>query len=411
MPKTTSPAHLASVSLYDARPFFEKALQYGVQHGVITPQKLDAISADAPKGMVQIARYFGNEFLRPELEKAKDRMVNLVSLYLELTSGGDLQLAAEALRDHSFLSRSKGGSDLLKALIAMPQTSHFGMNERSGFTDEHIPLLAEWALRTLPNYQLELAQRSQAALVMDAAVWMADSLGLQAEDLEEAGKDAEAVIRTALLVLATKRTEMPDWVAFEKMVSALRKKYDPTKTPADFVIAIPKKLPTQFHPVVEMVRQSVMADLPKILDVSLPARKLFDQTPAFMGRYFWIEDSLNEVDHYDRSVSEAWNKATKGHDDEGSLLTLFLCIASGSAPKTVLTESGAKTLIRKIRKTGLDPDLATHYIRQHAPDQHQDDYETLWTAFIEEAQSTLLSDFDYALNDALAVLRLECNVK
>jgi hypothetical protein len=407
----TPPANLASVSLFDARPFFEKALQYGVQHGLITPQKLDAICADAPKGMVQIARYFGNEFLRPELEKAKARMVNLVSLYLELTSGGDLQLAAEALRDHSFLSRSKGGSDLLKALIAMPQTSHFGMNERSGFTDEHIPLLAEWALKTLPNYQIELAQRSHAALVMDAAVWMADDLGLQAEDLEEAGKDAEAVIRTALLVGATKRTEMPDWVAFEKMLTALRKKYDVTKSPATFVIAMPKKLPPQFHPVVELVRQSVVADLPKILDASLSARKLFDQTPAFMGRYFWIEDALNEVDHYDRSVSEAWNKATKGHDDEGSLLTLFLCIASGSAPKTVLTESGAKTLIRKIRKSGLEPDLATHYIRQHAPDQHQDDYETLWTAFIEEAQSTLQSDFDYALNDALAVLRLECNVK
>ena len=135
------PALMSSVSLYDARPFFEKALQYGVQNGIINSPKLDAICADAPKGMVQIARYFGNEFLRPELEKAKDRMVNLVSLYLEASSDGDLQQAAESLRDHSFLSRSKGGSDMLKALIAMPQNSHFGMNERSGFTDEQIPVL------------------------------------------------------------------------------------------------------------------------------------------------------------------------------------------------------------------------------------------------------------------------------
>ena len=44
-------------------------------------------AVDAPKGMVQIARYFGTEFLRPELEKARDRIVNLVSLYLESTSG------------------------------------------------------------------------------------------------------------------------------------------------------------------------------------------------------------------------------------------------------------------------------------------------------------------------------------
>ena len=38
-----------SVSLFDARPFFEKALAYGVQHGIIDQAKLDAICQDAPK--------------------------------------------------------------------------------------------------------------------------------------------------------------------------------------------------------------------------------------------------------------------------------------------------------------------------------------------------------------------------
>ena len=110
-------------------------------------------------------------------------------------------------------------------------------------------------------------------------------------------------------------------------------------------------------------------------------------------------------------MSDAWQKATQGHDDEGSLLTLFLCIAAGSTPKTLLTAAGAKALIRKLRTSGLDVELASDYIRHHAPEQHQDDYETLWAAFVEEASSTLLSDYDYALNDALALLRLECNVK
>ena len=68
------------VSVYEQRPFFEKALRYGIQHGMLDNAKLDAIATDAPKGMVQIARYFGSEFLRPELEKAKDRIVNLGSL-------------------------------------------------------------------------------------------------------------------------------------------------------------------------------------------------------------------------------------------------------------------------------------------------------------------------------------------
>jgi hypothetical protein len=394
-----------TVSLFDARPFFEKALAFGVQHGIINQTKLDAICTDAPKGMVQIARYFGSEYLRPELEKARDRIVNLVSLSLEDMSGGDLRQAAELLRDNSFMSRSKAGSDMLKALIAMPQSSHFGMNEQAGFRDEHIPLLAKWSLRSLPDYQAELAQRSKVAHLVDAAVWLADGLGLDEGELEDAGKDAEAVIRTALLVLAAKRTDMPDWVAFEKMVAAWRK-----KALTALPLALPKNMPAELRPAVELVRQSVLADVPKILDTSLPLRKLFDKTPAFMGRYFWLEDGLSEVEDFDRAASKSWTKVTGGHTDDSSLLTLFLSVAAGSAPKTLLTEKTAATLIRKLRKSGLQIELAVHYILEHAPAQHQDDYTTLWTEFCEEASPTLLSGFDYALNDALALLRRECNV-
>jgi hypothetical protein len=394
------------VSLFDARPFFEKALVYGVQHGILDQTRLDAIRTDAPKGMVQIARYFGTEFLRPELEKARDRMVNLVSLYLEHSSGGDLRLAAESLRDHSFLSRSKGGSDMLKALIAMPQNSHFGMHESAGFADEHIPLLAKWSLRTLPEYQAELALRSQIGLLVDAAIWFAEALGQDVSVLEEAGKDAEAVIRTGLLALTTRRKEMPDWVAFEKMIVALRKKQG-NDLPA---IALPKNVPEPLLQTIEGVRQSVIADLPRILDTAVTPRKLFDQTPAFMGRYFWLEDALSEVDHFERSASATWDKATGGHGDDSSLLTLFLCVATASAPKTLLTEKAAAALVRKIRKSGLKPELAEQFIRNHAPPAHQSDYIDLWESFVLDALPTLQSDFDYALKDAMALLRRECNV-
>ena len=411
----------ASVSIYDARPFFEKALHYGVQHGIIDPQKLEQICSEAPKGMVQIARYFGSEFLRPEIEKARERMVNLVSLYLETSCHGDLRQAAETLRDHSFLSRSKGGSDMLKTLIAMPQNSHFGMNEYGAFTDEHIPVLAKWTLRSLADYQAELTQRSQVAEVMDAAIWLAAQLGLDAADLEDAGKDAEAVIRTALLALVTGRTEMPDWVAFEKMIIALRKKYGAARAvgkgkakPAEaltFSLAAPKNVPENLARVVEAVRLSVLADMAKILDPALASRQLFDQTPAFMGRYFWIEDGLSEIDHHDRLTSTAWIKATGGLSDDGSLLTLFLCIAAGAPPKTLLTEKAATALVRKIQKSGLNAELVHHYIEANAPAQLQQDYARLWADFVEESQPTLQSDSFSRLEDALALLRLECNVK
>ncbi len=396
----------AVVALFDDRPFFEKAVAYGVQHGMLDQAKLDAIQTDAPKGMVQIARYFGSEFLRPELEKAKDRIVNLVSLTLEIQSGGDLRKAAEQLREHSFMSRSKAASDMLKALIVMPQNTHFGMNEHGGFSDKHIPQLAKWSLCSLAEYQAELAKRQQVAHVIDAAIWMADQLGLNADDLEEAGCDAEAVIRTALLAQATKHKEMPDWVAFQKIIATLRKP-SATKT---IHLAAPKNLPAEFKAAVEQVRQSVEADLPKILDTKLTPQKLFNQTPAFVGRYFWVEDGLAEVDHFDRQTSAAWSKATGGHSDDSSLLTLFLCIAAGSTGKTLLTEKTAATLIRKIRKSGVQPELATAFIQANAPAEHQDDYIAMWEAFIDESLDTLASDHDYKLHDALALLRRECNV-
>ncbi len=398
-----------NVSLYDARPFFEKALQYGIQHKIIDNQKLDSIQADAPKGMVQIARYFGTEFLRPELEKAKDRMVNLVSLYLESSCDGDLRSAAESLQDHSFLSRSKGGSDMLKAMIAMPQNSHFGMNESGGFTDDHIPQLAKWSMCSLADYQAELAKRQQVALVIDAAIWFANELGLDADDLEEAGKDAEAVIRTSLLVLTCRGTKLPEWVGFDKMITGLRAKFG--GQPSDFKLTVPKKLPLEFHELAAAVLQSIMKDKLKILDAKLPARRLFDQTPAFMGRYFWREDGLSEVDHHDRTVSNDWAKTTGGHTDDGSLLTLFFCLAAHAAPKTILSEKSATTLIRKIQKAGFKPEAATDYIWAHAPAQHQSDYAQLWSNFVEEAKGLIKSDAVGALDDALALLRRECNIK
>ncbi len=428
---------VSAVALHDARPFFEKALQHGLQHGLIGADKLAAMRAEAPKGMVQIARYFGSEYLRPELENARDRLLNLVSLHLEHASGGDLRKAAKLLRDHSLLSRSKAGSDWLKALIAMPQTSHFGMNERGGFTDRHIPLLADWSLRSLAEVRTELARRTAAAQVIDAALWMAADLGLDADELAEAEPDADAVIRTALLTRACGGSEMPDWVAFETMVLALRRQAGmaaPTATktarkaatataPAStrvrkqpsggqgIALALPTGLPADWQPVVEAARQSVLADLPKILDAALAPRTLFDQTPAFMGRYFWIEDGLSEVDHHDRTASAQWNQLTGGHSDDSTLLTLLLGVAVGAPPKTVLTDKAAASLIRKIRKAGLGSALAHAWIRRHAPAGLQDDLAALWEGFVAEALATLRSDHDAQLKDALALLRRECNVR
>jgi hypothetical protein len=404
--ETTDPQGASSIALFDNRTFFEKVLLFGIQHGILDAAKLDSIQNDAPKGMVQIARYFGSEFLRPELEKSRDRIINMVSLNLEHESQGDLSIAAKLLREHSFMSRSKAASDMLKALIAMPQNSHFGMNELGGFSDKHIPQLAKWSLCSLAEYQSELAKRQAVVQLIDAAQWFADSLGLDADELHDAGPDAEAVIRTALLVRQTTSAKMPDWVAFQQLIAALRKK----NAAKPLQLNVPKALPLEYKLIAKQVLETVEMDLPKILDDALTPQKLFNQTPAFVGRYFWIEDSLAQVDHFDREASALWNKVTKGHSDDSSLLTLFLCVAAGVSGKTLLTEKSASVLIRKIRKSGLQPSLASQFIQNHAPIQYQADYLTLWNHFIEDAQATLQSDRDYKLHDALALLRNDCNI-
>lgn len=416
MPRSRS-AH--ALSLHDGRPFFEKALAYGVQHGTIPPEKLAAMASDAPKGMVQIARYFGSEHLRPELEKARQRIVNLVSLYLEETTGGDVRQAAQSLAEHSFLSRSKGGSELLKKLIAMPQNTHFAMHERNGFTDDQIPLLAKWSLKSHAEYRAELARRLPVAQAIDAALWCVQRFGLTADDLEEAGTDAEAVIRTGLLLhtITPQASEWPDAVAFEKILMAAITKAVTTAT-------WPPGLPVPLQGAVEKVRRSVLSDVLNLHNSGQSARVLL-QKSGFRDRYFWIEDPLHEVDHYHRSLaheetqqpgSKTWQRVTQGQEDEHALLTLFLYLSVGAPKayippdKTALTEAAAMRLVRQIHKTGLHPERATEFIHSHAPSIHQDAWCNLWAHFVEESRKTLCSDLDYQLHDALALLRRECHV-
>lgn len=398
---------VGAVSVFDARPFFEKALLFGIQHGLLDQTRCDAICLEAPKGIVQIARYFGSEFLRPELELARERLVNLVGLHLEVASSGDLRVAAQMLREHSLLSRSKAGADMLKALIVMPQSSHFGMNDRGGFADRHMPQLARWSLASYAQYQAELATRTRVTQVVDAALWLAAHLGLDADELQDAEPDAEAVIRTALLALASEHAQLPDWVAFEKMLLKLRKKN--VSAVAD-ALCVPVNLPATLAPAVEQVRLSVLADLPRLLDPQLPLRKLLDQTPAFMGRYFWIEDPLSEVSAHDRKRAAAWEKLMQGHQDDSSLLTVLVCLAAGVTPKVLLSEKAAASLIRKVRKSGWSAQPALDFLASHAPAAHQDDYHRLWQDFCAEAQPVLQSDRDNKFHDALALLRRDCNV-
>ena len=412
-------SNYASVSVYDHRPFFEKALRFGLSNRLIDAATLEAIRTDAPKGMVQIARYFGSEFLRPELEKSRERLVNLISLHLEQNTGGDLHQAATLLRDHSLLSRSKAGSEMLKALLSMPDNSHFSMIDSAGFRDELIPVLARWSLRTLPDYQQELAHRTAIQNRIEAAFWLAEHLGVSRRDLQAMDTDADAVIRTGLLAQAAGLALMPQWAQFAGAVKKLRKQAAKPATRATgkartsiLKLSLPKNLPAEFAPVLQAALASMAEqDLPKILDLSIEPRKLFAQSLNFMGRYFWLDDEgIEDVSALDRALSDQWLKLTQNHTDDSSLITLFLCIAVGVPPKSTLTESAAASVVRKLRKGHFDATLAGAFIHEYAPHEHHNDYQTLWTQFVLEAERDLKDERDTKLAEAMTVLRLHCNV-
>ncbi|MGC3984363.1 MAG: hypothetical protein QM777_06315 [Pseudorhodoferax sp.] len=396
-----------AVALFDERPFFEKALQHGVRHGILVPEKLAAMCQEAPKGMVQIARYFGTEYLRPDLELARTRLVNLVSLYLEDSCAGDLDRAAQSLRDHSLLSRSKGGSDMLKALIVMPQSSHFGMQEQRTFEDRHIPLLARWSLRSLTEVQAERAARGHAAALVEAAVWMAAQLGLDADDLQDAGKDAEAVLRTALLVRAVPAQRHAGLAGLREDGAGPAQEVRAGAAGAPRPAPGPAAAVRGGGAVRAGVRRAGPAPHPRRPDRRAQAVR---PDPAFLGRYFWSEDALAELEHFERSNSALWDKATEGHGDDSSLLTLFLRIATGGRHATMISERTALALVKKVQKSGLDAELPRRFIAQHAPVDLRADYLQLWNAFIAEAEPALRSDQVHATADALALLRRECNI-
>jgi hypothetical protein len=195
----SAPLSNNAVAAFDARPFFDKALHYGVKQGVITPARLLLIQEDFAKGIVQIAHFFGTAHLRPELELALRRMANLISLYLEDMSDGDLQLAAISLRDKTFLSHSKGGSEMLKRLQTLPDSTLIDRSstlpeQQRAYLDEKTAA----ATISLADYRTELAQRQDNRNTTEAR--HARRVARAIEDppqIETRGGDHEQVDRDA----------------------------------------------------------------------------------------------------------------------------------------------------------------------------------------------------------------------
>jgi hypothetical protein len=391
------------LTLFDQRPFFERALQHGVYSAVIDRDKLASIVSDGAKGLLQIADFFGTRYLRPNIEEARTRMVNLVSLFLEENSGGDLDRAARSLRDHSFLSHSRGGSEMLKRLWAMPEDTSHGILVKPPQKE----FLADWSRRSLPAYRQALAERQGHQLAITTALWLAERLGVSAAELSTVA--AESVVRSALLVHlnGTGPLAIPTAGDLLQVVEAMRKRGVPGKG-RKLLAGLLQELPASCLPVAQRELQRIESeDLPRIADRSRPlARLLQELEPLYHLRDFGPEDA----GQFDAAASADWRRITAGRTDDGSLLTLFVCLAADVPPQPVLSKAAARALIRKARRDGFKRLPVLGLIRALAPYAMQDDLETLWKEFFPEAEAALLDAADTKLTEALDFLRENCNL-
>ncbi|MFZ6747669.1 hypothetical protein [Undibacterium sp. Ren11W] len=399
------------VAVLDSRPFFESALLHGLRHAIIDNEKIDAIKAEAPKGMVQIAAAFGSKYLRPEIEAARKRIVNLASLYLLETSNGDLDIAAKIIRDNTFLSLSRGGSGLLKTLFAMPEIAMFGREEKGSVED----FLEFWSLKEkTTDYRSALAQRKINALEIEAGFWFGEELGLSRSLLQDDEVEAVAVIRSAMLIRFIGETDISilNQIEFATLLDALRAKAAKLKAGArkrGKLAAIHDEIPSEYQAIAERVLQEIIAqDMPKIADASISLDKLVYELKE---RYFIRDHEVEDTSDYDALVSKEWSRLTKGKTDIDSLLTLFLCITAGIPPKTSLPEKTAKTLVKKIRVDGMHAELASNWIKTAAPHEKQEGLLQDWMDFVEESQAYLMDDWDTTYSGALRFLSENCHIE
>lgn len=402
-----------SLASYDNAPFFEKAFKYAVKHDFIDQVRIDEIINDAATGSIQIAEYFGySPHLRKNLEESTKLMVSLVSLYLEDTTNGALEKAAQLLKEKSFRSISRGGSQLLKTLYAMPEDNHFGFERFESESEFLKKCLINGISATKYKQVLKDCERFKRAISF--ASWLANKMGATLATLNNLHAPAAHVIRTALLSLAygTKkvggRSSFPDENGLFEIFTLMRKEWSFLGDVTCSKIFL-NDIPDEFGNYATEILLSIQNDdLPKIVDQSLPLVSVFSDLKV--RKYFYLHDSLGKVSKFDKMLAEEWFSLTGGTEDDALLLTLFLCSASGSQPKTQLKVSEAKSIVLSIRENGILEKEVLKLIGK-APHDEIEQLLALWGDFIEEARPFLLDKSDAKLNEVLVFLFDYCNIQ
>ena len=402
-----------SVAAYDARPFFALALDHGLKNGHIDSEKLDAMRTDGAKGIVQIADYFGTAHLRTDLDEALKRMVYLASLYLEHLSDGSLTRAARSLQEHSFLSHSRGGSQMLKALFAMPTDSTIPEPSEPEDVKEFLRVRTLGDQWSVAQYRARLDERQTFLDQIEAALWFADVMELPRDALF--GESAESILDACLLTRIAGRYEggLLGAEALKTFFKSTRrrKKPVPASTLLESVLAdVPD---TYLEVSARHLKRIITKDLARIAD---PKVTLNDLVREYHDRFHHFSLS-SDVSDYDALVTDEWRKVTKGMTDTDSMNTVFLCLAAGKPPKPAITVAEAKAAVRALRAGGNTVADALknvpEFIRRSAPHQMVDGLVSLWEDefFPEMIEQLILEEPDGPLEPVVRLLAEHCHIK
>ena len=397
------------VAAYDARPYFARALDHGLKDGIIDSEKLDAMRTEGAKGIAQIADYFGTAHLRTDLDEALKRMVYLASLYLEHVSDGSLVRAAKSLQENTFLSHSRGGSQMLKTLYAMPTDTTIHEPADTADVKEFLRVRTLGDPWSVADYRARLAKRQACQKEIDAALWFADVMELPRDAL--VGESAESVLDACLLTRLAGKAEggllgARELKDFLKALRRAKKKRVPSA-------ALLEDVPQAHRDVAERHLKRIAAkDLKRIADTKIAFNDLVRE---YHDRFHHFSLSL-EVSDYDTMVTDEWRKVTKGKTDTDSMNTVFLCLAAGRPPKPAITATEARAAVRAIRKEGAEVRSVPGFIRRCAPHQMIDGLISLWEDefYPEMIEQLILEDVQHgagALEAIVKTLADHCHIQ
>lgn len=398
-----------ALAAHDARPYFSRALDHGLKNGLIDSEKLDAMRAEGAKGIVQIADYFGTAHLRTDLDEAVKRMVYLASLYLEHRSDASLPRAARSLQENTFLSHSRGGSQMLKALFAMPTDSTIPEPSEPNDVKEFLRVRTLGDPWSVAEYRARLAERQTFLEEIGAALWFADVMELPRDAL--VGEAAERILDACLLTRIAGRYEggLLGAEGLKTFLRAFRRKKKPAPGGALLDAVLADVPDTHREVAARHLKRIVAQDLARIADLKVT---LNDLVRDYHDRFQHLSLS-SEVSDYDALVTDEWRNVTKGMTDTDSMNTVFLCLAAGKPPKPAITAAEAKAAIRAIRADGAAAGTVPEFIRRSAPHQMVDGLISLWEDefFPEMIEQMIVEDPDAAIDFTVRMLAEHCHIK